>query len=111
KLRWEEKLWALDAFASTVVVPVKRHYNQSDLFGGTETDREQIFSGLYFSTTALPFQTTDLYLLHLYENQNPKYLPAARGDTKFFTLGFRIKSKPGYFAPEPPVPADGKTVA
>ena len=112
KLRWAEKKWSLDAFASTVVVPTRFQYNQSDFANGTETHRNQIFSGLYFSTVALPCQTTDLYLLHLSENQNPRYLPAARGDTSFFTMGFRIKSKPGYFAPQAPVePPDGKSVA
>jgi hypothetical protein len=112
KLRWQEKSWWLDAFASTVVVPTRFQYDQSDFAGGTETHRDQVFSGLYFSTTALPFQTTDLYLLHLYENQNPRYLPAARGDTRFFTMGFRVKSKPGYFAHQEPVaPPDGKSVA
>jgi len=70
KLRWAEKNWWVDAFASTVVVPTRFQYNQSDFAGGTETHRDQVFSGLYFSTTALPFQTTDVYVLHLYENQN-----------------------------------------
>jgi len=110
KLRWEEKSWWLDAFASSVVVPEGGSYNQSDLFNGNETDREQIFSGLYFSTTALGPQSIDLYALHLHENQNPKYLPLALGDTNFATFGLRIKSKPGAFAPEPVIP-DGKTVA
>ncbi len=110
KLRWEEKLWSLDAFAASVVVPTRGQYNQSDFANGTETDRGQVLSGLYFTTTALPFQTTDLYALHLYENQNPKYLPTALGDTSFATFGLRVKSKPGYFAAEPsPAPADGKS--
>ena len=112
KLRWEEKLWSLDAFAATVVVPKRGEYNQSDFVNGTENERDQVFSGLYFSTTALPFQTTELYALYLYENQNPKYLPNALSDTGFVTFGLRVKSKPGYFAPDPaPVPVDGKAVA
>jgi hypothetical protein len=110
KLRWEEKTWWLDAFASTVVVPEVGSYNQSDLFNGNETEREQIFSGLYFSTVALGPQSIDLYALHLHENQNPKYLPLALGDTDFATFGLRIKSKPGAFAPDAPAP-DGKMVA
>jgi hypothetical protein len=99
KLRWEEKNWSLDAFASSVVVPTRGQYNHSDLFNGMETDRDQVFSGLYFSTSALPFQTTDLYALHLYENSNPRFFPAAIGDTSFVTFGLRIKSKPGFFGP------------
>jgi hypothetical protein len=112
KLRWEEKSWSLDAFASTVVVPERGSYNQSDFLNGNETDREQTFSGLYFSTTGVGPQTIDLYALHLYENQNPKYLPKAIGDTSFVTLGLRVKSKPGAFAhSEPVAPPDGKSVA
>jgi len=112
KLRWEDKKWSLDAFAASVVVPTRGKYNQSDFANGTETDRGQVLSGLYFTTTALPFQTTDLYALHLYENQNPKYLPTALGDTSFATFGLRVKSTPGYFAAAPaPVPSDGKSAA
>ena len=110
KLRWEEKTWWLDAFASSVVVPERGSYNQSDLFNGNETDREQIFSGLYFSTTALGPQSIDLYALHLHENTNPRYLPAAIGNTDFVTLGLRLKSKPGAFAHAAPA-LDGKSVA
>ena len=105
KLRWEEKTWWLDTFASTVVVPERRSYNQSDFFNGNETERKQIFSGLYFNTVALGPQSIDLYALHLHES-----LTAAPGDTNFATLGVRIKSKPGAFAPEAYVP-DGKTMA
>jgi hypothetical protein len=110
KLRWEEKTWWLDAFASTVVVPTRGQYNQSDLFNGNETGREQIFSGLYFSTTALGPQTIDLYGLYFHENPNPKYFPTAVGDTNFGTFGLRIKSKPGAFSHAASA-SDGKSVA
>ncbi len=111
KLRWEEKTWSVDAFASTVVVPERGSYNQSDFLNGNENDRSQTFSGVYFNTTALSFQSTDLYALHLHENTNPRYQPAAIGDTDFFTLGFRMKSKPGAFAPQPVPASDGKEIA
>ena len=115
KLRWEEKDWSLDAFASSVVVFERGSYNQSDFFNGNETAREQVFSGLYFSTTALGPQTTDLYVLHLHENANPHFAQNPLGDTNFFTLGLRVKSKPGAFAhaaPEPmgKGPGDGKSM-
>ena len=115
KFRWEEKAWWLDAFASSVVVFERGSYNQSDLFNGNETAREQIFSGLYFSTTAVGLQTTDLYVLHLHENANPRFAQNPFGDTNFFTLGLRVKSKPGAFAhaaPEPmgKGPHDGKSM-
>ena len=105
KFRWEEKTWWLDAFVSSVVVPERGSYNQSDLFNGNETEREQVFSGLYFNTVALGPQSIDLYALYLHEN-----LKLAAGDTDFATLGLRIKSKPGAFAPDAPAP-DGKTMA
>ena len=133
KLRWQEKTWSLDAFASTVAVPTRGKYNQSDLFNGNETHREQIFSGLYFSTPAVGPQTIDLYALHFHQ-QNPvpqsvvlirggvativpsRTIPASAfptvGDTNFVTLGLRVKSKPGAFAHAAPAPAsDGKSVA
>ena len=105
KFRWDEKTWWLDAFVSTVVVPERGSYNQSDLFNGNETEREQVFSGLYFNTVALGPQSIDLYALYLHEN-----LKLAAGDTDFATLGVRIKSKPGAFAPETYAP-DGKSMA
>jgi Alginate export len=112
KLRYQTKDWWLDAFASSVAVINRGEYNQSDFFNGNETHREQIFSGLYFSSTGLiPVQTTDLYVLHLHEATGPLYQPAAIGDTNFVTLGFRIKSKPGAFHHEPAPASDGKTVA
>ncbi len=111
KLRWEEKEWALDAFASTVVLPKRGEYNQSDFVNGTETHRGQVFSGLYFSTTALPFQTTDLYALYLHEDTGPLYQPTAIGNTNFATFGFRAKSKPGYFHHSPASAPDGKSMA
>jgi hypothetical protein len=104
KLSYKAPTWNVDAFASTVVVPHREGYNQSDLFNGNETEREQVFSGLYFSTTALDFQTTDLYALHLHEDQTLT-------STDFVTLGLRIKSKPGAFAPQETsgFSKDGKT--
>ena len=111
KLRWEQPKWWVEGFASTVVIPTRGKYNQSDFVNGTETDRGQVFSGLYFSTTAIPVQTTDVYALYLHENTNPKYQPLAIGDTNFATLGFRVKSKPGVFHHAPAPAPDGKSVA
>ena len=55
-----------------VVVPERGQYNQSDLFNGNETDREQVFSGLYFNTVAFGPQSIDLYALHLAREQQPE---------------------------------------
>ena len=112
KLRYQQKDWSVEAFASAATVITRGKYNQSDFLNGTETHRGQVFSGLYFSTTALSVQTTDLYAFHLHENNNALYLPAALGDTNFFTFGVRVKSKPGVFHHEPAAPAgDGKAMA
>lgn len=93
KLTYKGESWSLDAFASAVVNVDRGSYNQSDLFNGNENEREQTFSGLYFSTTAIPWQTTDIYLLNLHENYT------ATGDSDIWTLGTRAKSKAGYFGP------------
>ena len=110
KLRWDAKVWSVDAFASSVVVPVRGSYNQSDLFDGNETDREQILSGVYFSTTNIGPQTTDLYVLHLHENANPRFAQNPIGDTNFVTIGARMKSKPGAFASRETVVGERKQV-
>jgi hypothetical protein len=104
KLTYKAPAWQVDAFASTVVVPHVEGYNQSDLFNGNETERDQVFSGIYFSTIALDIQTTDVYAFHLHEDQTVT-------STDFLTLGFRVKSKPGVFAHQEPsgLSKDGKT--
>lgn len=88
KVHYGTEAWSLEGFASSVVVPDEDDFNQSDLFDGNETGRNQIFSGLYFSNkTWLPFQTTDAYVFHLHEEYSV-------GDTNFFTLGSRVKADP-----------------
>lgn len=83
KLRYETPEWSIDAFASSVVKFTDEEFNKSDWLDSDST-RDQVFSGLYFSTTQLGPQTTDLYLLHLHE--------AGAGDTNFFTVGTRMKA-------------------
>ena len=101
KLTYKSGALTVDAFASSVVVPRRSGMNMSDLYNGNETGREQIFSGIYASTSALGPQTTEFYALHLHEDQ-------VVTNTDFITLGTRIKSKPGAFAPAPA--SDGKGV-
>ena len=110
KLRYQQKDWWVEGFASTVPVVTRGKYNQSDLFNGTENHREQVFSGLYFSTTSLSVQTTDVYVFHLHENTSALYQPTALGDTNFFTFGARVKSKPGVFHHERPWLGDNKAI-
>ena len=102
KLTYKSGPLTVDAFAASVVVPRRSGMNMSDLYNGNENRREQIFSGIYASTTAWGPQTTDLYVLHLHEDQ-------LTTSTNFLTLGARMKSKPGAFAPK--AVSDGKSVA
>jgi Alginate export len=114
KLRFEQPKWWIDAFVSTVVVPRADSFNKSDLFDEDDVaTSETVFYGLYASTTAIPVQTTDFYALGLHTEQDTETLPAAGIDTDFATLGLRIKSKPGAFAPAPSsagLSKDGKTM-
>lgn len=89
KLRYAADKWWVEAFASSVVKFTDGDFNESDWLDDSDT-RDQTFSGLYFSTTALGKQTTDLYLFHLDEE-------TASGGTSFVTLGTRMKSTPGEF--------------
>jgi hypothetical protein len=95
----------VDAFTSTPAVIYNGRYDQSDLFNGTETGRDLIFSGLYFSTDGLPFGTLDLYSFVLDQANgvaaNAQGLlgaPVTTGDptkrSDFVTLGTRIYGDP-----------------
>jgi hypothetical protein len=92
RLTYKTDDWSVDAFSSSVVTAERGSFNESDFINDGETARDQVFSGVYFSTTALGFQTTDLYALHLHEN-------VEAGDTSFVTLGTRWKSKAERFGP------------
>ena len=88
KFHYNTDTWSIEAFTSSVVVPKRNVFDQSDLFDGNNTGRDQIFSGIYFSSTGLiPVQTTDLYALELHEDY-----PV--GGTDFVTLGTRMKADP-----------------
>jgi len=89
RLHYQGDKWWVDAFASSVVRFRDGSFNESDWLDSDDT-RDQFFSGVYFSTTAIGKQTTDFYILHLDEE-------FAGGDTSFVTLGTRMKSTPGAF--------------
>lgn len=84
KLRYATDRWSLDLFTASVVNVDADGFNKSDWID-SEADRDQFFSGLYFSTTVVPAHTIDAYVLELHENQSA-------GDTDFVTLGFRLKA-------------------
>ena len=66
KLHFETgKMTTIDLFTSTVVNIYRHSFDQSDLFNGTETHRDLVFSGIYFSTGAFEATTLDLYALGL----------------------------------------------
>ena len=55
KLRWQNKYFGVDAFATRLVVPDDNNYN-------TANDYEH-FSGLYFNTKLVPKNWTEFYVL------------------------------------------------
>ncbi len=76
RLHFEQPKYSVELFASSVVNIYRDSINLSDLFNGSETHREQVFSGLYFSTTALDVQTTDFYVFALNQENALTTAPA-----------------------------------
>ena len=104
KLHYEKGKFSVDLFASTAVYILRDRFDQSDLFNGNETHRDEVFSGIYASTTAVNPLTMDFYAL-LLDEDNPTLVvpgitypgtslsvPGTRSD--FVTLGARIKADP-----------------
>ena len=104
KLHYEKAKFSVDLFASTAVYILRDRFDQSDLFNGSETHRDEVFSGIYASTTAVNPLTMDFYAL-LLDEENPTFvvpgitypgtslsIPGTRSD--FVTLGARIKADP-----------------
>ncbi len=97
RLRYEESNFWVEGFAMRPV-QIKRH--EFD-----DSDSADNFFGVYSSTTALPFQTTDFYVFYRDKSDNQPDLdptnktnpqgswngPAAR----FVTIGARVASAPG----------------
>ncbi len=105
KLTYKTKGFTIDAFTSTPVVITSKNFNQSDLFNGTETNRDLVFSGLYATFDEVPFGSVDLYSLVINEPRGNTSnvqggLNAAvttgslRSHSDFVTLGTRIKGDP-----------------
>ncbi len=65
KVSWKTPQWQLDAFASSVVVIDRAEFNTSDLFNANTNDRQQVFSGLYFTDGSLSIGSLELYALWL----------------------------------------------
>jgi hypothetical protein len=96
RLRFEESNFWVEGFAMRPV-QIKRH--EFD-----DSDAADNFFGIYASTTAIPFQTTDAYVFYRDKSDNqPDLDPTNKIDpqgtwngpaARFATIGARIKSKP-----------------
>jgi hypothetical protein len=88
RFHYEGGDWWVDIFAASVVTFDPDRLNGSDFFNNQGVGRDQVLSGIYFSSTGLiDWQVTDLYALHLHES-------SIAGDTNFMTLGTRMKADP-----------------
>jgi hypothetical protein len=104
KLHYERGKFSVDLFASTPVYILRDKFNQSDLFNGSETHRDLVFSGIYASTTAVNPLTMDFYAL-LLDEDNQAFVPVGitypgtslsipGTRTDFVTFGSRLKGDP-----------------
>jgi len=84
--------WWVDGFVASVVNPINYKFDRSDVLNNGGTGHDQMLSGIYFSTTALECQTTDVYALYQHQHFEPL-------DTDFVTFGTRWKSTPGKLGP------------
>ena len=96
RLRYEQPQFSVEAFAMRPV-QIKRH--EFD-----DSDAADNFGGVYFSSTFVSRQTTDLYFFYRDKDDNqPDLDPTNRTDpqgtwngpaARFATMGARVKSKP-----------------
>lgn len=93
KLHYEQGKFSIDVFASTVVYIIRDSFDYSDLFNGAETHRDQVFSAIYGSTTAVDPLTIDLYALLIVQGITypGTSLSLSGTRTDFVTLGTRLK--------------------
>lgn len=86
----------VDLFAGSVVNIYRDEFNKSDLFNGNETNRDQLFGGLYASTKPFAGVTAEFYGFYLHQNESQLPNPP-NDDTNFATLGTLIKLDPAAF--------------
>ena len=104
RLQIVQPKFSIDLFAGSIVNIYRDSFNLSDVFNGSETHRDQIFSGIYASTSVVDFQVMDLYLLALDQEVPNPTAPAITSPatfkglsgkrTDFVTIGTRIKADP-----------------
>jgi hypothetical protein len=96
RVRFEEPHYWVEGFAMRPVQIERHEFNASD--------SEDNFGGVYFSTTLVPKQTTDLYFFYRDKQDNqPDLDPTNKVDAEgtfngpaasFATIGLRVKSTP-----------------
>ena len=94
KVRWQNEWFSADFFTSRVVIPEEEGFN-------VDNDYDW-FSGIYATSGKVPKNTLDVYFLARNSSQqaiaaepSPQFpQPGARD---IYTLGLRLKSKPGEF--------------
>ncbi len=91
-----DKRATVDLFAGSVVNIYRDEWNRSDLFNANETNRDQIFAGLYASTVPFKGVTADFYGFYLHQNNSQLPTPP-NDDTNFATIGTLIKGAPAAF--------------
>jgi hypothetical protein len=95
----------VDLFTSTPAVVSRDSFNTSDLFNGTETGRNLVFSGIHFQTETVPWGTYEAYTYvvdqalgnttNLSGQLNAPVFTGNRAErSDFVTLGMRAKGDP-----------------
>jgi hypothetical protein len=94
KLRYQSENFAVDLFGTRPVIPEDDRFNVSNDY--------EYFSGIYLTTPIVPKNSLEVYLLSrnasaqaIAAEPRPQFPQASARD--IFTLGFRLKSKPGEF--------------
>jgi hypothetical protein len=96
KVRWQNSLFALEAFGSKLVLPVDDEFN--------EWNDYNVFSGLHITTKEIPKTLTELYFFARNDKvgsttANPgafaPFQVAAPPARDIYTVGARFKSNPG----------------
>jgi hypothetical protein len=97
KLHWQNSLFGADLFTSRVVIPEDGRFNVSNDY--------DLFSGFYAtSTTLVPKHTLEAYFLARNSGQaaisaEPSPQSPQPGARDIYTVGLRLKSKPGDLGP------------
>jgi hypothetical protein len=99
KARWQNSLFAMEAFTSKLVLPDDNQFNN--------WHDENLFSGVHLSTKRIPKNTTELYFFSRNDDTgsasgaNPgvvlPFVVPAPASRDIYTVGARIKSTPGEF--------------